>query len=87
MKRKSKSERKVFVKTPSGRNTISLRDRRPSKRTCKTCGAVLKGVKRISAFKLSKTSKSKKRANRKFGGELCSRCSREIILEGARKWK
>ncbi|MAF51122.1 MAG: 50S ribosomal protein L34e [Nanoarchaeota archaeon] len=86
MRRKSKSERKVFVKTPT-RNKISFRKSSPGKKPCVECGTQLMGIKRDSTFSLRRVSKSKKRVNRKFGGELCSRCSREIIVEGARKWK
>ena len=86
MRRKSKSERKVFVKTPN-RNKISLRKSKPNKRTCKECGAFLIGIKRNNAFSLKKVGKSKKRSNRKFGGDLCSKCSRVKIVEEVKKWK
>ena len=84
MKRKSKSERKIFVKTPT-KNKIDYRKANPGKRTCKECGASLHGIKRDNSFSLRKVSKSKKKVNRKFGGELCSKCSRSKIIKSARK--
>ena len=85
MRRKHKSERKVFVKTTTGKNKVVFRKRNPNKKTCRKCGELLKGIKRISSFKLNKTNKSLKKNNRKYGGELCSRCSREEIIKGARE--
>ncbi len=85
MNRKAKSERKVFVKTPSGKNIISYRKRTPKKKTCKICGKILYGIRRENAFKLKKINKSFKTVNRKYGGELCSSCSRNEIIKGVRK--
>ncbi|MBU2639565.1 MAG: hypothetical protein KKG75_02535 [Nanoarchaeota archaeon] len=57
----------------------------PKKRICKSCGKALKGIKRMNAFSLRKINKSFKRVNRKYGGELCTTCSREKIIETVRK--
>ena len=84
MRRKHKNERKVFVKTPTGKSKVVFKKRNPNRKTCKKCGEMLKGIKRINSFKLNKTNKSLKKNNRKFGGELCSKCSREEIIMGAR---
>jgi len=86
MRRKSKSERKIFVKTTT-RNKIRYVKAKPKKRTCTGCGALLIGIKRDSSFSLKKMVKSKKRVSRKFGGELCSKCSRERIIEEVKEWK
>ena len=74
---RSRSLRRVFVKTPSGKNKLTYRKRKPSKSKCSSCSKVLKGVPNVRATKLKTIPKSKKRPSRPFGGELCSSCSRK----------
>lgn len=74
-KHKSRSRRRVFVKT-SGKTRIHYKKRKPSKAKCGKCGAVLKGVPNVRASKLKKITKTKKRPERPFGGVLCSKCMR-----------
>ena len=80
-KHKSRSLRRVFVRTPSGKNKIHYRKRKPSKSKCSSCSKILKGVPNIRATKLKRISKSKKRPSRPFGGELCSSCSRKELIK------
>jgi|TARA_B100001971_G_C18105928_1_gene491490 large subunit ribosomal protein L34e len=85
-KHRSRSRRKVFVKTAS-RVLVRYRKRKPSKPKCPECGKVLLGVPNVRATKLKQTSKSKKVPSRKFAN-LCSSCSRKKLIERARavKW-
>lgn len=83
-KRKSRTYRRVFVKTPGGRTTILFKTRKPSKAKCGTCGAVLSGVPRERPYKMQNMSKTQKRPQRPFGGCLCSRCMRAKIISEAR---
>ena len=82
--RKSKSERKIFVKTIKG-NKVAYKIRKPRNNTCGKCKVNLSGIPRDNVAKLK--NYSKKRVNRKYGGNLCSKCSREAIIKGARQWK
>lgn len=82
-KYKSRSRRRVFVKT-SGKTRIHYKKRKPSKTKCGKCGAVLKGVPNVRAFKLKRLPKTKKRPERPYGGVLCSRCMRAEIKKIAR---
>jgi len=82
---KSRSLRRVFVKTPGGRTVLHYRKRKPKNPKCRSCGAVLKGVPRERPYKMKKMTKSKKRPSRIYGGNLCSRCVRKKIIEKARK--
>jgi len=77
--KKSRTFRRVFVKTPKGVK-IDYKKRKPSKKLCPSCGSVLKGVliERISKNKVAKT---KKRPERAFGGVLCSSCARREIIK------
>ena len=86
MRPQSVHERKIFVKTPSGKNKISYRKSKPNLVRCSDTGEKLKGIPRINAFKLKNIFKSRKRVNRKYGGQLSSNASRRRIIELARQW-
>jgi len=82
---RSRSLRRVFVRTPGGETRIQYRKRKPAKAKCNSCGAVLKGVIRERPHVMKKTAKSKKRPERPYGGALCSRCMRAKIKANARR--
>jgi len=84
---KSRTLRRVFVKTPGSRTVLHYRKRKPKNAKCGSCGAVLKGVPRERPYKMKKMAKSKKRPSRIYGGNLCSGCARKKIIEKARKVK
>lgn len=63
---------------------MHYRKRKPSKAICAGCGALLHGVPRERPFIMQRLAKTKKRPERKFGGTLCSKCSRDKIKEHAR---
>jgi large subunit ribosomal protein L34e len=83
-RQKSRSLRRVFVKTPGGKTVLHYRKRKPGKAKCGSCGTILKGVPRERPFKMENMAKSKKRPERPFGGVLCSKCMRNLIKEQAR---
>ena len=83
-KHKSRSRRRVFVKS-SSKTKIHYRKRKPSKSKCGKCKTVLKGVPNVRAMKLKRMNKTKKRPQRPFGGVLCSKCTRLEIKRLARK--
>ncbi len=84
-RRKSRSLRRVFRRTPGGKTVIHYEPRKPKKAHCASCGAVLKGVLRERPYKMQNIPKTKKRPSRPYGGMLCSRCMREKILMSVRK--
>jgi len=61
---RSRTLRRVFVKTPGGKNVLQYRKRKPSPAACAGCGAVLKGIPRLRPFKMQNTPKTKKRPER-----------------------
>ena len=81
---RSKSLRKVKVKTPGGDTVTHYRKRKPSKAHCGNCGRVLSGVARARQTELKNMAKTKKRPERPYGGNLCSKCMRSLIVEKAR---
>ena len=77
---KSRTFRRVKKSTPGGRNVTHFERRKPSKAICGGCGATLKGVPREIPTKMMNLSKTQKRPERPFGGVLCSKCTREVII-------
>ena len=57
-KRKSRTLRRVFVRTPGGRTVVHYRKRKPSKAKCGVCGAILKGVPRGRPYKMKNMPKT-----------------------------
>jgi len=80
-KYKSRSKRRVYVKTPGGKTKLSYRKRNISKLYCGSCGKELHGIPRKIKSKFKNLPKTKKRPERPYGGNLCSACSRKKIIE------
>lgn len=82
---KSRTLRRVFRKTPGGANVLHYKKRKPAHAKCGTCKAILNGVPRERPYKMQNMSKSEKRPDRPFGGNLCSSCTREKLKLKARQ--
>ena len=82
--KRSRSLRRVSIRTPGGKTVVHYRKRKPSKATCGSCGAFLPGVPRERPFKMMRMAKSSKRPERPYGGVLCSRCMRQKTISDAR---
>ena len=78
---KTRSLRRVKRKTPGGRVVIHYEKRKPGRAHCSSCGKVLHGVPRVRASYLRRFPKSQLRPERPYGGVLCSKCSRKVIIE------
>lgn len=81
---RSRSLRRVKVKVPGGTTRLIYKKRKPKKAKCSKCGAILKGVSRESATKMKNLPKTKKRPQRPYGGFLCSKCMRKLMVSKAR---
>ena len=82
--KRSRSLRRLQVKVPGGATKLHYKERKPGKAKCGSCGSVLKGVPRERPLKMHKLPKTKKRSERPYGGNLCSKCMRSLIIEKAR---
>lgn len=78
---KSRTLRRVKVRTPGAKTKLTYRKRKPAKGKCSSCKAVLSGVPRERPYKMMKMAKTQKRPQRPFGGVLCSKCSRLEIIK------
>ncbi len=67
-------------KTPGRRVATHIKREKTSKHKCVICNAVLHGMKRGTNSEIRKVSKSQRRPARAFGGQLCTKCSRKILI-------
>lgn len=83
---KSRTLRRVFVKTTlkKGHENIHYRRRKPARARCAHCHKQLAGVPRELPLRMKNLPASKKRPERPYGGNLCSRCLRELLQQQAR---
>jgi len=82
--KRSRSLRRLQIKVPGGATRLHYRERKPGKAKCNSCGSILKGVPRERNLKMHKLPKTKKRPERPYGGNLCSKCMRSLIVEKVR---
>lgn len=85
--KRSRSLRRVHVRTPGGKTTLQYRKRKPAKAKCASCKKPLAGVPRERPHKMVKMPKTAKRPERPNGGQLCSACSRRKIITTSRAKK
>lgn len=83
--KRSRTFRRVYVKTPSGRNVLTYKRRKPKSQHCANCGRALLGVPKELPYKMKNSPKSQKRPERIFGGNLCLECTRREIINRVRK--
>ncbi len=80
---RSNSRRKVFVKVPGNKVKIHYRARRPKAHKCAICGQPLKGTPNYIPSELRKLPKTAKRPSRIYGGQICHKCLKKILIEKA----
>lgn len=81
---RSRTFRRVKVKTPGG--TVKIHYKKPKNKQahCAECKRVLPGVARGTKTTVRKAAKSSRRPERPFGGNLCSACMRQELKNRAR---
>ena len=80
-KHKSRSLRRVYIRTPGGENKIHYRTRNMPRLRCSLCDQQLHGIPRVIPSKFKNLPKTKKRPERPYGGILCSSCMRKKIKD------
>ncbi|MBT3395416.1 50S ribosomal protein L34e [archaeon] len=85
-KHKSRTLRRVFVKSPGGNTKIQYRKRKTAKLTCVECGKGLHGIPNLIRSRFKNLPKSKKKPQRPYGGNLCSACTRKKMLLKAKSF-
>ncbi|MBI5066529.1 50S ribosomal protein L34e [Candidatus Woesearchaeota archaeon] len=79
--RKSRTYRRMKVRTPGGELKIHYELRLPKKPKCANCGHQLHAVPRRRPTEMQNMPKTKKRPERPYGGVLCSKCMRQKIID------
>jgi len=79
LRHRSRSLKRVQVRTPGGRTVTKYKKKKTSKHKCAVCKEVLHGKPRGISSKIKALPKSRRKINRPFGGMLCSKCSRKVI--------
>jgi len=75
--------KKKYVKLPGNKIKVIFKKRKPKSAKCGICGKELQGIPRLRKGDFRKLSKSERRPNRPYGGNLCSRCMRNEIIRRA----
>ncbi|MFH1209588.1 MAG: 50S ribosomal protein L34e [archaeon] len=83
--KRSRKLRRVFVRTPKGISKMVYKRRNPSKVLCSICRKPLHGIKRLIPSKLRKLTKSRRRPERIYSGNICSSCTKRILIKKTRK--
>lgn len=83
-KHKSRTFRRVKVKTPGGTTKTSYRRRKPAKALCSETKKPLHGVARGIPSDIKKLPKSKRRPQRPYGGVLSSEATRKKFKQKAK---
>ncbi|MBR9698898.1 50S ribosomal protein L34e [Candidatus Woesearchaeota archaeon] len=81
---RSRTLRRVKVKTPGNSVKTHFRKRKPKIAHCGKCGAILKGIARETPRKIQNMPKTRKKVMRPFSGVLCTKCSRALFKEKAK---
>lgn len=82
--KRSRTFRRVHVIIPSGKLAIHYKKRKHAKLRCHSCGKVLAGTHQGVSKNKNKIAKTQRRAERPYGGVLCSACMRAIIVKRVR---
>jgi large subunit ribosomal protein L34e len=82
--RRSRTLRRVHKRTPGGKTVLRFKRRNPKSAKCSKCGISLPGVPRKLPLQMKNLPKTKKRPTRPYGGNLCSKCTRNLLIQKAR---
>jgi len=78
-KLRSRSKKRRRVRTPGKRLVTHYKRKKPGIARCAVCKKSLHGVPRLNPSEMEKLPKSKKRPERPYGGNLCSKCMRDLF--------
>ncbi len=76
---RSRSKKRMQVKTPGGETVIRYKRKKPSKHTCGMCKKTLGGTPNAIPSKIGKMTKSQKVPERMYAGVLCNECTEALV--------
>ncbi len=82
---RTRSNKRRVLKLPGGSGqTIHYKRARVKAGRCVNCSRILPGVPNKTLSELNRLSKSQKRPQRMFGGQLCHACLKESLKQAVR---
>jgi len=81
---RSRSFRKTQTRTPGGKTIVQYTKPKPGFAVCAICKNPLHGLKRGTPIQIRKLTRTDLTVQRPFGANLCSPCTREILIWRAR---
>jgi len=79
---RSRSLRRVYVRTPGGRLVVHYEDRKVNPPRCAICGSILQGFPKMTR---RKARRGHKPPGRPYGGCICPRCLSRALKETIRE--
>jgi len=67
-------------RTPGNRTVTHTKPKKTGKHECAICHGILHGTPARAVVQIRRLKKSQRRPTRPFGGQLCSRCTRKIMV-------
>lgn len=83
--KRSRTFRRVYVRTPRGKVKLTYRRRKPKHARCANCGNILHGTPRELPYKMGNLPKSSKHPKRIYAGYLCAKCTKRELINKFRK--
>jgi len=81
---RTRSRKRVQKRLPGGRRTIHYKKEKSNPARCSRCGQILHGTPRLHFSELRKLTRSQRRAERIYGGQICANCLKELLKETVR---
>jgi len=78
---RTRSLKRKKVKIPGNKTVTHFKKKKTKVAKCASCGKPLHGVPRVESPEMRKLPKTKKRPERPYGGNLCSKCTRKLFKE------
>ena len=78
---RSKAQARKTLRTPGNREVIHYWRRKPSRAECALCRRPLQSIPKLRPFRMKKTNKVSRRANRVESGRYCPNCLQKIIKD------
>jgi large subunit ribosomal protein L34e len=70
---------KIQRRTPGNRTVTHTKPKKTGKHECAVCHGVLHGTPRGNVVQIRRMKKSERRPSRPFGGQLCTKCTRNVM--------
>ena len=78
---RSKAQARKTLRTPGNYEVIHYWRRKPSKAQCAICKKPIQSVPKLRPYRMKKTNKVTRRANRIESGRYCAKCLQTFIKD------